>query len=245
MSEEDMIKVVRLAVGKDQPPNKGDDELLAELNRDNRLVLDGGKAWVLRFEQVHHNLNGRRYSYRVPMFLRPTDFCTLYMNRRVNTGERWVELGKWWLRHSGRRQYLGVVCEPGCEPVVDGKLNLWTGWGVEPKCGDWGLMRGHRFAVLAARDEEVRRYIINWLAGAVQHPNQQPETALVFIGKRGSGRGTLGNFMCRIFGNHGLHISSPHHLVGRFNAHLRQCCFLFADEAYAVADRSPRADSKA
>src|SRR5262249_21362545 len=100
------------------------------------------------------------------------------------------------------------------------------------------LLREHIFEVLAAGDEDVRVYIINWLAWAVQHPNQQPETALVFIGKRGSGRGTLGNFMCRIFGNHGLHISSPHHLVGRFNAHLRQCCFLFADEAYAVADRS-------
>jgi hypothetical protein len=51
--------------------------------------------------------------------------------------------------------------------------------------------------------------------------------------------------MCRIFGNHGLHITSPQHLVGRFNAHLRQCGFLFADEAYAVADRSAEGRLKA
>jgi hypothetical protein len=73
-------------------------------------------------------------------------------------------------------------------------------------------MRGHIFEVLAARDEAVDLYIINWFAWAVQHPGQQPETAPVFLGKRGSGRGTLGNAMCRIFGNHGLHISSPQHL---------------------------------
>jgi hypothetical protein len=79
----------------------------------------------------------------------------------------------------------------------------------------------------------------------VQHPDQQPETALVFLGKRGTGRGTLGNAMCRIFGNHALHITSPQHLVGRFNAHLRQCAFLFADEAYAVADRSAEGRLKA
>src|SRR5262249_10735313 len=85
---------------------------------------------------------------------------------------------------------------------------------------------------------DVDAYIINWLAWAVQHPDQQPETVPVFLGKRGTGRSTLGNAMCQIFGNHGLHISSPDHLVGRFNAHLRQCAFLFADEAYAVADRS-------
>jgi hypothetical protein len=217
---------------------KSDEEFLAELNRDNCLVLDGGKAWVLRFEQVTHNLNGRRYSYRVAIYLRTGDFRTLYMNRFVNIGERLVELGQWWLKHPARRQYLGVVFEPGNEPVVGGKLNLWTGWGVEPKPGDWSLMRKHIFEVLAARDRTVDAYIVNWLAWAVQHPDQQPESALVFLGKRGTGRGTLGNAMCRIFGNHALHISSPDHLVGRFNAHLRQCAFLFADEAYMVADRS-------
>jgi hypothetical protein len=222
------------------------EQLLAELNRDNRLVLDGGKVWVLRFEQVHHNPTGRRrYTYLVPIYLRTGDFRTLYLNRRIMVGARAIDLGKWWLHHRQRRQYFGVVFEPGGKPVVDGKLNLWTGWGVKPKRGDWGLMRKHVFEVLAARDEAVYEYILNWLAWAVQHPGQQPETALVFLGQRGTGRGVLGNAMCRIFGNHGLHISSPHHLVGHFNAHLRQCGFLFADEAYAVADRSAEGRLKA
>jgi hypothetical protein len=218
---------------------------LVELNAGNCVVLDGGKAWVLRFEQVHHNLNGRRYSYRVPMYLRTGDFKTLYMNRRVEIGEQKVELGTWWLRHPARRQYFGVVFEPGRAPLIEDKLNLWTGWGVEPKRGDWSLMREHIFHVLAARDEAVDLYIINWLAWAVQHPGRQAETALVFLGKRGTGRGTLGNAMCRIFGNHALHISSPHHLTGRFNAHLRQCAFLFVDEAYAVSDKSAEGQLKA
>src|SRR5262249_8981370 len=144
-----------------------DDRLLAELNRDNCVVLDGSKVWVLRFEQVHHNLSGRRYSYRVPIFLRRGDFCTRYMNRllRIRLGF-FEQLGQWWLKHLERRQYLGVVLEPGGEAVVDGKLNLWTGWGVEPKRGDWSLMREHIYEVLAARDENVRHYIMNWLAWA-------------------------------------------------------------------------------
>jgi len=226
-----------------QPPQQADpddeDATLAELNADNALVLDGSKAWVLRFENVAHNLNGRRYSYRVPLFLRSSDFRTLYMNRLVHVGRGiYAQVGSWWLHHPERRQFFGVVCEPGSGPVVDGKLNLWTGWGVTPKRGDWSLMQKHLGEVLAAGNEELDAYIMKWLAWAVQHPDQQPESALVFIGKRGSGRGTLGNAMCRIFGNHALHISSPHHLVGRFNAHLRQVCFLFADEAYAVADKS-------
>jgi hypothetical protein len=214
------------------------DDVLDELNRDNAVVLDGGKAWVLRFEEVTHNLGGRQYSYRVPTFLRIADFCTLYMNRSVMVDDKFKALGQWWLTHPERRQHFGVVFEPGSKLVVNGKLNLWTGWGVEPKRGDRSLMRDHIFEVLAARDDDVDEYTFNWMAWAVQHPDQQPETALAFLGKRGTGRGTLGNAMCRIFGNHGLHITSTNHLVGRFNAHLRQCAFLFADEAYAVADRS-------
>jgi len=99
-------------------------------------------------------------------------------------------------------------------------------------------MRQHVREVCAAQDGAVYEYIMNWLAWAVQHPDQQAEVALVFIGERGSGRGTLGRVMCRIFGQHALHLSSPEHLTGRFNAHLRQCCFLFADEAYAPRDKS-------
>src|SRR5262249_46788256 len=99
-------------------------------------------------------------------------------------------------------------------------------------------MREHIFEVLAARDDDVDAYIINWLAWAAQHADEQPETALVFRGDRGTGRGTLGKAICKLFGQHARHISSPAHLTGRFNAHLRQIPFLSADEAYAPNNKS-------
>ena len=79
---------------------------------------------------------------------------------------------------------------------------------------------------------------MNWLAWAVQHPDHRAEVALVLKGKRGTGKGTLGNTMMRIFGQHGVHISDAKHLIG-FNAHLRDACFLFADEAYWPGDSEP------
>jgi len=75
--------------------------------------------------------------------------------------------------------------------------------------------------VLAACDEQIYQYIINWIAWSVQHSNEQAGVALVFIGARGTGKGTLGKALCRSFGQHALHVSNPEHLVGRFNAHLR------------------------
>jgi hypothetical protein len=61
---------------------------------------------------------------------------------------------------------------------------------------------------------------------------------LAFLGDEGTGRGTLGKALCRIFGQHSLHISSSDHFTGRFTGHLRQVGFLFVDEAYAADDRN-------
>jgi hypothetical protein len=218
------------------------ERLLAELNRDNSVVLDGARTRVLRFEEVEHDAGGEHYIYRVPTFLRFEDFRYLHLNRHLmmgdRSGDRSVDVGSWWLHHAQRQQYPGIIFKPNGEHIINGKLNLWRGWGVTPRRGDWGLLREHIYEVLAARDDDVDAYTINWLAWAVQHADEQAEVALVFKGDRGTGRGTLGKVMCKLFGQHARHISSPAHLTGRFNAHLRQCSFLFADEAYAPDDKS-------
>jgi hypothetical protein len=234
---------------KKQPREKPEEEqgaleshaepLLTELNRDNCVVLDGARTMVLRFEETEHKAGGERYTYRVPTFLRFADFRNLYLNRRIMVGDDHViDVGSWWLRHPDRRQYRGVTFQPAGKPIINGTLNLWHGWGLEPKPGDWSLLREHIFEALAARDKDVDAYIFNWMAWAVQHPAEQAEVAIVFIGNRGTGKGTLGKALCRIFGQHALHLSSPEHLTGRFNAHLRQCSFLFGDECYGPKDKS-------
>jgi hypothetical protein len=227
---------------KKQRPGATDDDaeqVLAELNRDNCIVLDGGRTLVLRFERAEHDAGGESYIYQVPTFLKFYDMRNLYLNRRILIGgDRTVDIGKWWLGHRERRQYRGVTFKPAGKPIIDGRLNLWSGWGVDPKRGEWGRLREHMYEVLAARDDDVDAYILNWLAWAVQHPDQQAEVALVFIGERGTGKGTLGKALCKIFGQHSLHLSSPEHLTGRFNSHLRQCSFLFGDECYGPKDKS-------
>jgi hypothetical protein len=225
--------------------------VLDELNRDNAVVLDGGRVMVLRFERDERKIGGEPYTYFLPVYLRPSDFKMLYLNRLVKIGkdrfdkDQFMDAGTWWLRHRQRRQYRGVTFVPAGASVIDGKLNLWKGWGVEPKKGDWNLMRRHIREVLAAGDEAVDDYIIKWHAWAVQHPAEQAEVAPTFISEdRGTGKGTLGKAMCRIFGQHGLHLSSPEHLTGRFNEHLRQCCYIFADEAYGPKDKSAEGQLK-
>src|SRR5262249_20573185 len=93
------------------------------------------------------------------------------------------------------------------------------------------LMRDHVRNVIANEDEECGDYIMRWLAWAVQNPTDPAEVALALAGGQGTGKGILGRALCRVFGPHGLHISKPELLTGKFNAHFMQTAFLFADEA--------------
>lgn len=218
---------------------KSRNELMEVLNGQYAIVRHGGKVLVMTFEKTEHKVGHATYSRVTPTFLTFNDFRNLYMHQTVRQDEEDIPVGKWWLHQEDRRQFDGLIYAPGDNrPVIDNKFNLWRGWGVEPAPGDWSRMREHIDKALAGGDEEKSRYILNWLAWAVQHPDQRAETSIVFRGQKGTGKGTLGNAMMRIFGAHGRHISSSQSLIGNFNSHLRDCSFLFADEALWPGDRS-------
>jgi hypothetical protein len=146
-------------------------------------------------------------------------------------------VGPWWWRHPQRRQYDGVVFEslkPGIVEAADGQrlFNTYLGWGVEPRKGDWSLMRRHIREVLANNDPKADDYIVGWTAWGIQHPDMLPLVALVLIGLKGRGKGTFARALERIFGGHSLQISNQRHIVGNFNAHLENLILMISDEAY-------------
>ena len=224
------------------------ERVLDELNAENAVVMEGGKTWVLRFAEVHHIAGDVHYVFLEPVYLSFQDFRNFYLNRHINVGDeekpKWVDIGSWWLEHPNRRQYSGVTFQPGEAKVIDGQLNLWRGFGVKPKQGDWSLLKEHIKVVLCASNEVLYDYVIKWIAWAVQHPGERAEVAIVFKGDRGTGKGTLGNALCVIFGQHQLHASTAEELTGRFNDHLRQSSFLFADEAYGPKDKAAEGELK-
>jgi Family of unknown function (DUF5906) len=148
-----------------------------------------------------------------------------------------VDLAKWWLDHRNRAQYRGVKFRPNQGGVVNGYLNLWRGWGIEPKPGDWSLIQGHIAEVIAGGNAEFAEYVLRWIAWAIQNPDKQAEVALVLIGEKGTGKGTLARCLERIFGTHALQITDREQVIGRFNGHLEDCILLIADEAYWGGDK--------
>jgi hypothetical protein len=202
-------------------------EMITEFNQQYFVVNEAGKSWVMRW-RWETSLD--RYILERISF---PDFKNLYLNRDIN-GQ---SAGIFWLQHPDRRQYLGgVVFDPTGRPPTN-CLNLWQGFAVEPQPGDWGLMRSHIENVTCAGNAEASEYVLNWMARTVQRPELPGEVALVFRGKEGVGKGIVGRWFCRLFGQHGMQIVQAIHLVGRFNAHLRDCIVLFADEAFYAGDK--------
>jgi phage/plasmid-associated DNA primase len=98
-------------------------------------------------------------------------------------------------------------------------------------------MMHHICHVLANGDPKAAEYILRWIAWGLQHPGDCAEVALVFRGGKGSGKGVFANAVGQMFGEHYLHVVNQDHVTGHFNAHLRACLFLFADECFWAGDK--------
>ena len=171
-----------------------------------------------------------------PCFQTPAEFKAGYAFKYVLRDKSKPEpLGSFWFRtdRPGRRQYEGVLFQPGAEKIINDHFNLWQGFGIAPAAGDWSLMQWHVENVLCSGNKEYADYLTRWLAWAVQNPNKLAEAAVALRGLKGVGKGLLGKYFGRLFGQHYLYISNARHVVGNFNQHLWDCVFLFCDEAFA------------
>jgi hypothetical protein len=218
---------------KEPPPDE-----IAEINARYFLIRNvGGKCLV--GEMVPNPVgSGEMLSLQSIDALK-----TWYANRTIvvrdrNGNEKRKPLGPAWLEHSQRRQYEGVDLVPKApKELPNGYLNLWRGYGIEPKQGKWPLMLQHICYVLADGDRNAAVYILRWIAWAVQHPGELAEVALVLRGGKGAGKGVFVNALATCFGEHALHIFHQSHLTGKFNGHLRSCLLLVADEAFWAGDK--------
>ena len=259
----------------------GDDEgLPSDCIYRNRKEAEEGLRELKELNEKHafvHNYGGKPavkmevwnevYNKKIVEFMVVDSIITIYNNRvaEETRGTKGVQtLGRWWLYHPHRKDYITVTFEPDRAPGeyhVEDKykkkraeedkkngqgdnqdihvtyFNSWEGLGVIPKKGSWKKMRKHIYVVLCNKNKIKFKYVIKWLAWAVQNPGLPAQVALIFKGKKGAGKGLVLQSMVDIFGRHGLVISNREHLTGKHNQHLATCAFLYADEAYYPGDK--------
>jgi hypothetical protein len=157
-------------------------------------------------------------------------------NRRVPGCSKKPHL--FWLEHPNRREYREVAYDPeGRRLDATRDLNLWTGWGVEPKAGGaWDLLRQHIQENIAGGNAAVAEHIIKLMAYVVQHPGRPCGVGLVLRGAQGCGKGTLFNALLKLFGRHGKSFNKAEQLTGSFTEHLEHVSFVFCDEVGWAGD---------
>lgn len=209
---------------------------IRELNRDHAVVFLGGKVVIMN-EVV------------CPVFNRPDitfssvhDFNTWYRNRKITISAEAEEpkrepISKLWLASPYRRQYKGIVFDPMGTP--EGHYNLWRGFAVEPKPGDWSMYQEHMWENICRENEQLFDYLKGWMADIVKNPGgERPGVSVVLRGAPGVGKGVWSTQFGKLFGPHFLHITNQNQLTGRFNNHLKDALVTFCDEAIWAGDKS-------
>lgn len=209
---------------------------LRELNTKHAVISDiGGRCRVIS-EVPDPVMNRPRLSQQ--SF---EDFRNRYMNKKIKVGEDkhghdiCIPMGKWWLEHALRRQFDTMVFAPGRE--VNGAFNLWRGFACEARPGECPLFLGHIKSILCQDNMEYFTYVLGWMAECVQHPDTPGQSAIVLRGKMGTGKSFFAKSFGSLFGRHFMAVGDPKHLVGSFNAHLRDTVVLFGDEAFFAGDK--------
>jgi hypothetical protein len=201
--------------------DSGEVQRVDEMNGKHAVLFgQHGKVVVLTEETEDDQVQIR--------FSDPGTMSLLYP-QPVRVGKKSMPLGDWWIRHAHRRFYRGIELAPNGHGNP-GYYNLWRGFAVEPKRGDWSLFREH-LQLVAGDDDASAKYIEAWMAETVQHPERPIGIVPAFKGEQGTGKSTLAKWFGALFGPHFIHLDSENRLLGQFNAHLHNKIVVLADEA--------------
>jgi len=221
------------------------DTHVERFNKTHASVVIGGKHRIMRSIKGDATPDGRE-AYE---FFSRNDLSLVHDNTSIKTGEKEVHgkpkdiyanhLMAWAKNHKSRSYTGGVIFLPGRVAPAN-YFNTWRGFSVKPKKNDalLKLIYDHMKDVVCAGHQDLYDYFLKWTAYTIQNPDKPAGAALVLRGEKGCGKGTIGHFLRVIWDNHGLHITNPKHLVGNFNGHLNDVCFLFADEAFFSGDHT-------
>jgi hypothetical protein len=151
-----------------------------------------------------------------------------------------------WLKWPLRLEVPRITYDPG-EGLFSGKdraLNVWPGWGVEPKKGSikmWDALMDYIFAKTPPED---RRWFLQWCAYPLQFPGTKMFTSVVIHGiGQGTGKTLVGDTLGYIYGKNSSAITQKM-LRSDFNAWAQSKQFVRGDEITGSNNRTYAADLK-
>lgn len=211
-------------------------ETLKELEKMNKIY--GAALLSGTFRVLKEGFDGKKHYLS---FLKAYDFQLFYQNQKVLTEKdeelKAVPIGKLWLEWEGRRTYSEVTFDPAMNGDKPGTYNMFRGL-LAPKKGDWSKMLWHTKNIICDGDEKIFKYVLAWLARAVQDPGgKRPGVAIVLQGGKGIGKGFWCDYLGKLFGESYLVIADAAGFTGNFNMHFSKVVLGFFDEATFGGDK--------
>jgi hypothetical protein len=89
-------------------------------------------------------------------------FTNLFASRQALSNDgKLISAGTAWKRSREHREYRSIGYWPGDRGRPAKSYNLWRGWGIEPKQGDWSIIRDHIINVISDGDKDKADYIFD------------------------------------------------------------------------------------
>lgn len=145
------------------------------------------------------------------------------------------QIAKEFFVHPSTRCYSGIEFNPaGSNPNY---LNLWPPPTALPAKGVSRLIRDFLLHVICDGNEVYFRYLMKYLAHALQFPEEKPGVMLILLGGQGIGKGTLARILSKIWHATYLQVHQIKSITGEFNASLERSFIVWLDEAFFEKNR--------
>lgn len=201
-------------------------------------TLNKGYAYVVQGDHVIWETTDAE-GHPFVAHLNTENFHKALAAKRIQIGEKTVPLTKAWMNDARRRTFDGFAFAPQ-QQVGARWYNLWRGFTVEPKAGGHPSVEAfkeHALKNVCNGDADLCHWLMGYFAHMIQRPYEKPLVALVFKGKKGTGKNALIERVGHLLGRHFMVTSKRRHMVGQFNGHLESCLCLTLDEAFWSGDK--------
>lgn len=138
---------------------------------------------------------------------------------------------KFWLNNPARKLIPidRVMFDPTMKCDPDSTVNLFNGFGMEPKAGEYNLILELLFH-LCGEDADVFQWVVSWLAYPLQNPGAKMATSIIMHGDEGSGKNLLfEKCIAKIYGEYGGIIGNAE-IESQFNEWASKKLFVVCDE---------------
>lgn len=209
--------IVRLPMGDDDAKMGLDDFIVHRGVEALDDLLEGAEVWASA--QELHKLNEEVVYVRDPGLIIRLDnlqrmspraftdhaYSTRTYFEEVATAKSVTRVKKSapkeWINWPSRAEVPRVTYAPGEDKITDKReLNIWPGWGCEPKSGDitpWSDLLDHLFK----GEPKARQWFERWCAWPLQHPGDKVYTSAVVWGLvHGTGKSLVGYTLGKIYG---------------------------------------------